>query len=93
VAARARRPSTADHPNEGEFALGTVPLSTAFAKSCNTTFAKLASQLPPAALTDAAKAGHRCRTSSCGADHDHRVRPAADSVVQRAENGFGQEPW
>jgi cell division protein FtsI/penicillin-binding protein 2 len=42
-------------PNEGRFALGTVPLSMAFARSCNTTFAKLASELPPAALTDAAR--------------------------------------
>jgi cell division protein FtsI/penicillin-binding protein 2 len=78
-------------PNEGEFALGTVPLSTAFAKSCNTTFAKLASELPAAALTDAAK--------SLGIGSDFVVPglttitgsvPSADSVVQRAENGFGQ---
>jgi beta-lactamase class D len=78
-------------PNEGKFALGTVPLSTAFAKSCNTTFAKLASQLPPSALTDAAK--------SLGIGSDFVVPslttitgsvPVADSVVLRAENGFGQ---
>ena len=37
-------------PNEGEFDLGTVPLRTAFAKSCNTTFAQLGAQLPPDAL-------------------------------------------
>ena len=37
-------------PNEGKFDLGTVPLRTAFAKSCNTTFAQLGAQLPPDAL-------------------------------------------
>ncbi|MEC3982720.1 penicillin-binding transpeptidase domain-containing protein [Amycolatopsis sp. H20-H5] len=78
-------------PNEGKFELGTVPLSTAFAKSCNTTFAKLATDLPPPALTDAA------RDLGVGADFVipglttiTGSVPPADAVVQRAENGFGQ---
>ncbi len=78
-------------PNEGKFALGVVPLSTAFAKSCNTTFAKLSTELPPAALTDAA------RDLGIGADFVipglttiTGSAPPANTVAQRAENGFGQ---
>ena len=41
-------------PNYGGFDLGTVPMSKAFANSCNTTFAELASRLPPRGLTSAA---------------------------------------
>ena len=41
-------------PNYGGFDLGTVPMSRAFASSCNTTFAELASQMPPRGLTQAA---------------------------------------
>lgn len=52
-------PGTADigHrtiPNYGGFDLGTVPMSRAFASSCNTTFAELASHMPPRGLTTAA---------------------------------------
>lgn len=78
-------------PNEGRFDLGTVPLRTAFARSCNTTFATLGSQLPPDALPAAAL------RLGIGADYavpglttvTGSVPPAADPV-QRAENGFGQ---
>src|ERR1044072_9376456 len=41
-------------PNYGGFDLGVVPMSRAFASSCNTTFAELASQMPPRGLTQAA---------------------------------------
>lgn len=78
-------------PNEGKFELGVVPLSRAFAKSCNTTFAKLSTDLPPAALTDAA------RDLGIGADFVipglttiTGSVPPANTVAQRAENGFGQ---
>ena len=40
--------------NEDRFDLGTVPLRTAFAKSCNTTFTGLSQKLPDDALTAAA---------------------------------------
>jgi cell division protein FtsI/penicillin-binding protein 2 len=40
--------------NEDKFDLGSVPLRTAFAKSCNTTFTSLSQQLPRRALADAA---------------------------------------
>ncbi|MEV8612787.1 penicillin-binding transpeptidase domain-containing protein [Amycolatopsis sp. NPDC051373] len=78
-------------PNEGRFDLGTVPLAKAFAQSCNTTFAQLSADLSPTALTDAA------RSLGIGADFVipglttvTGSAPQADSVVQRAENGFGQ---
>ncbi|GAA5120589.1 penicillin-binding transpeptidase domain-containing protein [Haloechinothrix salitolerans] len=78
-------------PNQDEFDLGEVRLSTAFARSCNTTFASLAADLPPDALTDAA------RDLGIGADFVIPAIttitgsvPTAENVVQRAENGFGQ---
>jgi hypothetical protein len=73
------------------FELGDVPLHTAFARSCNTTFAKLASDLPADALSRAA--------SQFGLNADFvvpgivteagKVVPA-DGVPQRVENGIGQ---
>ncbi|WP_280434151.1 penicillin-binding transpeptidase domain-containing protein [Nocardia carnea] len=42
-------------PNDDSFDLGEVPLHTAFARSCNTTMAGLAVQLPPEALTTTAE--------------------------------------
>ena len=41
-------------PNDNEFDLGTVPLHTAFAQSCNTTQGALAVQLSPEAMRDTA---------------------------------------
>jgi cell division protein FtsI/penicillin-binding protein 2 len=78
-------------PNHNRFDKGTIPLHSAFAFSCNTTFAKLATQLEPSALTDTA------RRLGLGADFVMRgattvtgsVPPATD-VVERAEDGFGQ---
>ena len=78
-------------PNSGRFDLGTVPLLTAFARSCNTTFAQLGSQLEPSALPASAL--------GLGLGADYRVPglttitgsvPASSDPVQRAENGFGQ---
>ncbi|KID31194.1 cell division protein FtsI/penicillin-binding protein 2 [Prauserella sp. Am3] len=78
-------------PNENRFDLGRVPLHTAFAESCNTTFAELAAELPADALTDAAR--------SLGLGADFVIPgittitgsvPESDDEVQRAENGIGQ---
>ncbi|GAA2821256.1 penicillin-binding transpeptidase domain-containing protein [Crossiella cryophila] len=78
-------------PNNDEFDLGNVPLHQAFAASCNTTFAELASKLPADSLTNAAK------QFGVGVDFDLAgVRtltgkvPPAEPVVERAEDGFGQ---
>lgn len=78
-------------PNDDRFDLGTVPLATAFARSCNTTFAQLAAELPADALPAAAL--------QLGIGADYVVPglvtvtgsvPPADDRVQRAEDGFGQ---
>ncbi|MDN5933079.1 MAG: penicillin-binding protein, partial [Pseudonocardia sp.] len=78
-------------PNIDRFDLGTVPLRTAFARSCNTTFAQIAAQLTPGALPAAALA------LGLGADYAVPALttitgsvPVATDEVQRAENGFGQ---
>lgn len=78
-------------PNYNEFALGTVSLATAFARSCNTSFAKLASEMAPDALTVAAQ--------QFGVGVDYEVVgmptftgsvPPAEDLVERTEDGFGQ---
>ena len=78
-------------PNYGGFDLGIVPLSRAFASSCNTTFAELSSKMPPRGLTQAA--------ASYGIGLDYHldgvttvtgsVPPTVD-LTERTEDGFGQ---
>jgi cell division protein FtsI/penicillin-binding protein 2 len=77
--------------NSHDFDLGTVDLTLAFAKSCNTTFAQIASSLPADALNATA------RQYGLGLDFDMKgaitltgQSPVAESVVEQAENGFGQ---
>ena len=77
--------------NAHDFDLGTVDLTLAFAKSCNTTFAQVASSLPANALNATAK------EYGVGLDFDMKgaitltgQSPVAASVVEQAENGFGQ---
>ncbi|MEO3757371.1 penicillin-binding transpeptidase domain-containing protein [Mycobacterium sp. B14F4] len=78
-------------PNYGGFDLGTVPMSRAFASSCNTTFAELASRMPPRGLTTAAA------KYGIGTDYDIEglttvtgsVPPTVD-LAERTEDGFGQ---
>ncbi|XVV02202.1 penicillin-binding transpeptidase domain-containing protein [Actinosynnema sp. CA-248983] len=78
-------------PNDKEFDKGTVPLHSAFAFSCNTTFAKIASELPADALTKQAE------KFGLGVDFEIPAittitgsAPPATDVVERAEDGFGQ---
>lgn len=76
--------------NEG-FELGDVPMELAFAKSCNTTFAQLASKLPMDALTNTAKQyGIGLDFVIPGITTLTGKVPAADSALQLAEDGFGQ---
>jgi cell division protein FtsI/penicillin-binding protein 2 len=78
-------------PNDDEFELGTVPLSTAFARSCNTTMAALSDKLPADALPNMA------RLFGIGVDYvipglttiTGKV-PNADTPAQKVENGIGQ---
>lgn len=78
-------------PNYDKFDLGTVPLSRAFANSCNTTFAELASRMTPTALTTAA--------SQFGIGADYTIEglttvtgsvPPTVDLAELTENGFGQ---
>jgi cell division protein FtsI/penicillin-binding protein 2 len=78
-------------PNSGRFDLGTVPLLTAFARSCNTTFARLASQLDAAALPAAAlRLGLGADYAVPGLTTITGSVPVSADAVQRAEDGFGQ---
>jgi cell division protein FtsI/penicillin-binding protein 2 len=76
--------------NSDGFALGTVPFRTAFARSCNTTFAALAPRLGPDGLRRAAASvgigtawdvGTPVATGSVGAN---------ESTVEAAAAAFGQ---
>ena len=78
-------------PNYGGFDLGVVPMSRAFASSCNTTFAELGSRMPPRGLTQAA--------TRYGIGLDYQVDgittvtgsvPPTVDLAERTEDGFGQ---
>jgi len=78
-------------PNYGKFDLGVVPMSRAFASSCNTTFAELASRMPPRGLSQAA--------NRYGIGLDYQVDgistvtgsvPPTVDMAERTEDGFGQ---
>lgn len=78
-------------PNYDKFDLGTVPMARAFANSCNTTFAELASRMPPSALANAA--------AQFGLGSDYAVEglttvtgevPPTVNLTERTEDGFGQ---
>ncbi|BEK89904.1 penicillin-binding transpeptidase domain-containing protein [Nocardia seriolae] len=78
-------------PNYNLFSVGTVSMATAYARSCNTSFAKLASELGGKDLRTAA--------SALGLGPDYTVAglptvsgsvPSSDDQVQRAEDGIGQ---
>ncbi|AWV48102.1 penicillin binding protein [Mycobacterium leprae Kyoto-2] len=77
--------------NYGGFDLGVVPMSRAFASSCNTTFAELSSRMPPRGLTQAA--------NQYGIGLDYQVDgiatvtgsvPPTVDLAERTEDGFGQ---
>ena len=75
-------------PNYGGFDLGMVPMSRAFASSCNTTFAELASQMPPRG-SDAGRQPVRHGAGLPGRrpQHGHRIG-ASDSRFGRTHRGW-----
>lgn len=78
-------------PNDDEFELGTVPLSTAFARSCNTTMAVLADRLPPDALPNMARLfGIGVDFVIPGLTTITGNVPDADTPALKVENGIGQ---
>ncbi|MET0965311.1 MAG: penicillin-binding transpeptidase domain-containing protein, partial [Nakamurella sp.] len=77
--------------NAHDFALGSVDATLAFAKSCNTTFAKVATELGPDVLTaTASDYGIGLDFVMDGATTLTGKVPSAPTTVQRAESGFGQ---
>ena len=78
-------------PNYDRFALGPVPLQRAFANSCNTSFAELASRMGPSDLAHAAAAmGLGPQYDIAGIDSRSGSVPIEPDLVVRAEDGFGQ---
>ncbi|MGY4100588.1 penicillin-binding transpeptidase domain-containing protein [Nocardia sp. R16R-3T] len=78
-------------PNYNLFQLGDVPMATAYERSCNTAFAKLASELPSDALHDtAAKLGVGQAYTVVGLPTESGSVPPADDMIQRTEDGIGQ---
>ncbi|WP_246257657.1 penicillin-binding transpeptidase domain-containing protein [Amycolatopsis anabasis] len=78
-------------PNDNNFALPPQPLHSAFAHSCNTTFAQLASGLPADALARAASQfGLNADFEIPGISSEAgKVEPAANQAEQ-VENAIGQ---
>jgi hypothetical protein len=78
-------------PNEDNFDLGTVSLSSAFAHSCNTSMAALADKLPADALTNTAlDFGIGVDFTVPGLTTVTGEVPTAYTAAQRVENGIGQ---
>lgn len=78
-------------PNYELFTVGDVPMATAYERSCNTAFAKIASELSPNALTDAAaRFGIGPDYTVVGLPTVSGSVPPAKEQVQRTENGIGQ---
>ncbi|TXH24388.1 MAG: penicillin-binding transpeptidase domain-containing protein [Mycobacterium sp.] len=78
-------------PNYDRFDLGVVPMSRAFANSCNTTFAELASRMAPRALTNAAaQYGIGADYQVAGIDTVTGKVPPTVNLAERTEDGFGQ---
>nr|WP_207384080.1 penicillin-binding transpeptidase domain-containing protein [Mycolicibacterium komanii] len=78
-------------PNDDNFDLGDVPLHTAFARSCNTTMGRLAVNLPPDALTEAAaQLGLGIDYTAPGMTTVTGKVPEADTAALRVEEGIGQ---
>lgn len=74
-----------------DFELGDVPLRTAFAQSCNTTFAALAAELPPDALPAAAgRLGLNADFDIPGITTEAGGVNPAGGTPEQVENGIGQ---
>jgi hypothetical protein len=78
-------------PNDDNFDLGEVPLHTAFARSCNTTMARLAVSLPPEALTTTAEQlGLGIDYVTPGLTTVTGSVPPANTPAERVESSIGQ---
>jgi cell division protein FtsI/penicillin-binding protein 2 len=78
-------------PNSNTFDKGVITMHAAYAFSCNTSFAKLASEMAPDALTNTAKQfGVGLDFVIPGITTVTGSVPAATDLTERAEDGFGQ---
>ncbi|MGX1773014.1 penicillin-binding transpeptidase domain-containing protein [Nocardia brasiliensis] len=78
-------------PNYNLFTVGDVPMITAYERSCNTSFATIASRLPGTALHNAGmKFGLGTGYTIAGLPTFTGSVPPADELVQRTEDGIGQ---
>lgn len=78
-------------PNDDNFDLGSVPLRSAFAHSCNTTMGRLAVSLPPDALQQAAlQFGLGVDYVTPGLTTVTGSVPAAETPAERVESAIGQ---
>ncbi|AVT31548.1 penicillin-binding protein [Plantactinospora sp. BC1] len=76
--------------NSDNFALGTVPFRTDFAKSCNTAFAALAPKLGPDGLANAGRSLGLEAEWKLGIDAFTGKVSAGGSAAERAAASFGQ---
>jgi len=77
--------------NDEQFDLGPVPLHRAFAASCNTSFSRLAADLPADALPRAASMfGLGADYAVAGITTNTGKVPPAATVTERVEAGIGQ---
>ena len=78
-------------PNDDQFSLAALPLHSAFAHSCNTTFAQLAGQLPGDALANAASQfGLNADFDIPGLITEAGKVVAATSPAEEVESAIGQ---
>ncbi len=78
-------------PNENQFDLGTVPLHTAYAQSCNTTMAELADALPPEALQQTARQlGLGIDYTTAGLTTVTGTVPVNTTPAEKVESAIGQ---
>ncbi|ORL13829.1 penicillin-binding transpeptidase domain-containing protein [Prescottella equi] len=78
-------------PNDDNFDLGSVPLHSAFAHSCNTTMGRLAVSLPPDALQQAAlQFGLGVDYVTPGLTTVTGMVPTAQTPAERVESAIGQ---
>ena len=77
--------------NYAGFSLGDVPLQTAFARSCNTTFADISTELAPGELAEVGKSfGLGVDLSIPGIDTLTGSIPQGEEPLDRTEAGYGQ---
>lgn len=77
--------------NYNQFSLGTVPMETAFARSCNTSFAKVSTDLAPGQLKATAKEfGLGVDYNIAGIDTVTGSVPEGETPLDRTEAGYGQ---